>query len=656
MPRKKDKPSASRPARASRDSGVTTGGPIDFGGGIADGSPPDESQQAPAVAFAACSPPDTRTPPQFLIYFRRPLVLTADPVAKLTAKPPFSISQAQVSSGEAVLGLDPTFAQTWNLTDVTIGDLASAMSIAPLEQLTLQFQMSQRKTLSQSSLDSTESIQSSESTTSDKEAVNVTRASTETQNWHVDATASVSCGPASLSVTGGYSKGVTNSNQQAISHISDSTKKSAQSLKTVHKIEISGSTDTTISSAQTRTFKNPYYDRSMSINVFHLLKHYSVQTEIYEVRAAILINVDGLVFDSGFVLGNGDFLRSYLLDSSLLDNLSVALQGAMPTVSLSPDAQTLAATISRQALHLLFDDVNIFNVSNLAGKNANNVSLSFDAQLASSGLSDSLAHHLGAIFVILNFFYAVFNAPSPTAAGSLVDNDDDAAIRTASVLAADVGKKWDTLYPDYSKDPADTDIKDIMDNKQFTEIFRRLPGFLTLVNGAVGPLLGAAQQAEDAANAQAQANYLLTRLITHLSANRNYYVQNYLTYISEQTRNQAIIDFAESVLEKCNLPTDNPEAFDTQRAFVDGQQIVIPTFTPLTADEVTNYGTEIFGDASTASGTVEEPIPEVVEIDIPCDGVHIEVAPGGCVLPDVPPPPQNSLSIVVQNASLDLNK
>jgi hypothetical protein len=651
MPRKKKSHSISKPIVSSPKGVVIGPPPTDFGGGITDGGAPDQSQQTPAVPFAACSPPDTRTPPQFSIYFRRPLVLTPRPIIQLSEPPQFSISAAQVSGGNAVLGLDPTFLQTWNLTNVTIGDLASAMSIAPLEQLTLQFQMSQRKVLSQSSLDSTESIQSSESTTSDKEAVNVTRASTETQNWHVDATASVSCGPASLSVTGGYSKGVTNSNQQAISHISDSTKKSAQSLKTVHKIEISGSTDTTISSAQTRTFKNPYYDRSMSINVFHLLKHYSVQTEIYEVRAAIIISVDDLVFDSAFVLGNADFLRSFLLDSSLLDNISTALQGAMPTISLSPDAETLAATISRQALHLLFEDINIFNVANLAGKNANNVSTSFNAQLASSGLSDSLANHLGTIFVILNFFYAIFKTPSPSGGGLLIDTDDDTAIRAASVLAADVGKKWDTLYPDYSKDPAETDIKHILDNKQFTEIFRRLPGFLTLVNGAVAPLLGAAQQAEDAANEQAQANYLLTRLIVHLTANSNYYVQNYLTYISEQTRNQAIIDFAASVLGSCALPTNNPQVFDTQRAFVDGQQIVIPTFVPLTADDVASYGQILFGDDS----AVEEPIPEVVEIDVPCDGIHIEVAPGDCVLPNVPPPPQNSLSIGVQNASVDLN-
>jgi len=83
--------------------------------------------------------------------------------------------------------------------------------ITPFEQLTLEFQNTQRKVFDKSVIESTESIDSSESTTSDKEAVNITRASSKTENWHVDTTGMLTCGYASLSVTAGYSQSVTNS-------------------------------------------------------------------------------------------------------------------------------------------------------------------------------------------------------------------------------------------------------------------------------------------------------------------------------------------------------------------------------------------------------------------------------------------------------------
>ena len=126
-----------------------------------------------------------------------------------------NISQAVQIAGTAYtlrdvyFGLDARFSQVWNLVELTIGDLASTMSLAPSEQLTIEIQTSQRKVLDQSTLDSTEAVSSSESTTSDKEAVNVARSSSKTEGWHVDGTGTVSCGYGSASVSAGYSKSVT---------------------------------------------------------------------------------------------------------------------------------------------------------------------------------------------------------------------------------------------------------------------------------------------------------------------------------------------------------------------------------------------------------------------------------------------------------------
>src|SRR5205085_11714278 len=108
-------------------------------------------------------PPDTRFPPSFQVQFRRPVALCSllrppDPDA-----PPFpdlyvACVKIKRSQGGALrldfaFGLDLRFDQGWNLIRAGIGDLSSTMALAPGEQLTVEFQSSQRRVLDRSSLD-----------------------------------------------------------------------------------------------------------------------------------------------------------------------------------------------------------------------------------------------------------------------------------------------------------------------------------------------------------------------------------------------------------------------------------------------------------------------------------------------------------------------
>src|SRR5579871_6203434 len=166
-------------------SGGSLAGTNDPGGLASTPTPATTSQQGSAVGFPACSPPDTRTGPQFVLPLRRPIVVSS-----------FGRAGQLTIGGKAVdasLGLAARFEQTWNLTGLSIGDLSSTMSLAPSEQLTLEFQTTQRNVIDRDVLDSSESSDSSESTTSDKEAVNVVRSSSKTDNWHVDSTGTLTC-------------------------------------------------------------------------------------------------------------------------------------------------------------------------------------------------------------------------------------------------------------------------------------------------------------------------------------------------------------------------------------------------------------------------------------------------------------------------------
>jgi hypothetical protein len=606
--------------------------------------PPPKPPPLPAGSdfttnFPACSSPDVRTPPQFLIGFRRPLILLSNDHDDSTDDTLPLLAGTTIQAYTVAFGLDPLFEQTWNLIQLKIGDVASVIGLAPSEQLTLEFQFTQRKVLDQSAVDSTESLTSDESTTSDKEAVNVTRASSKTENWHVDTTGTLTCGYASLSVTAGYSQSVTDSNQQAISHIHDSTRKSAHSLKVLHKIEVRGVTETIVTNRMTRILKNPYRDRTLTVNVFQLVKRFLVETALRETRAALIVDVNQIQFDGDFVAANADFLRGALTDPTLLDNLDLALQAAHP--QLSQQALANAGVIAKRALTLLFDDANIFNMPPKGAVDSNLPSTSFDSSISTNaldtGLVDSSNNHLGVLFAILGGFYHLTREPY----------DDAAAIRMATALGKDLGQRFADLYPDLAKSPADSDIKNIMDNNNFTEIFRRLPAFLTMVSGMLMPLLEPAQSEQQAAVALAQATYVLNRLLSHLTANSNYYIQRYLLYIAAKTRNQAMIDFVQQVMGNPTFSTEVPNmSLDVSRAFISHQQVIVPTVNPLTPSEIAAIG---------AVRAVQDPVPLTLDIEVPSDGIHMEVAEGACQLNQVPANDGN-LTLSLKDANLSVSQ
>jgi len=112
---------------------------------------------APNDTLLVCSPPTTRTGPAFEILLRRPILLQeagdgsslpADVYSNISHAVPFA--GASYALRDVFFGLDARFSQVWNLKDVTIGDLASTMSLAPREQLTIEILTSQRKVLEQS--------------------------------------------------------------------------------------------------------------------------------------------------------------------------------------------------------------------------------------------------------------------------------------------------------------------------------------------------------------------------------------------------------------------------------------------------------------------------------------------------------------------------
>jgi hypothetical protein len=508
---------------------------------------------------------------------------------------------------------------------------------------------------------------STESITSDKEAVNVARSSAKTENWHVDGSGGFDIGIVKLGVSAGGSGTTTETAQDSVQHITEATKKSAHSLKTLHKIEVRGVSETLIQNRMTRVIKNPYSDRALSLNVFQLIKHFSVLTHLTEIRPALIAEVKGLVFDKEFVLSYSDFLRDQLIDPSLVDDLATAIQGAKPI--FSSGGQVAAQHVARLALRYLFDQPNVFKMPSPvrfpSGQSIdpNLPETSFDANptrplfnLDTSALGESLRLGLSDIFTTLNMFFKIYREMRDTAVPQgtppLLEQEDN-AIWLATALVNEIGDKWKTFVDNKQ------DALAVLDEDDLTEIFRRLSGFIAIVKDRLLGLLAAAADDQKAILDQAQAAFVLYRLIKHLVCNENYYIQQFLVYIAAKTNNQTIIDFVNQLIDATGrispeIPDVLRRVFDVNRSFVSKQVILVPSVRPLTAPDLVNVVRPLSDDPA-AEFSFDDITPTIADIEVPADGIHLETAPGLCVLPDVPPQAGNKVEFTVQNASLTVD-
>jgi hypothetical protein len=530
--------------------------------------------------------------------------------------------------------------------------------------------------LEQSTLDSTEQLLSEENTKVDKESVAATRSSSKTDNWRIDGSASISLGTfASASLQAGGSESVTDSAITSINQISEATQKSAKTLKTLHKIEVRGVTETSTQRRMKRTIKNPFADRTLSINVFAQLKRYSVETRLREFRPVLVFEARSLVFDETFIVANQDFLKNCLLDKSLVDALEIAASGANQTTTLQG-----AADLAERALDYLFGpdlghphvngDVygergaNVFNVDpiqNTPQTDANFPDTCFDAKLLKStwngifslegapytGLSEAIgtdekrALGLGEVYCALGYYRAIFRHEQDWLAEP---RERTRLVQLALSIADQVGSTWEAfkaIGEGGLKSEANTYLWYVFNTDSYTEVFRRLPGFLSLVKGWLAPLVSATWEQEEQKKQVEAATAAVDRLLKHLQFHAGFYTRKYLSYLAGEAEGHAIVEFANKAIESTgrlgpSVPETLQSVFDANRAFVDGNQIIVPGMQPLNSEDMAKLAAVLPG-----SGTVPPELPPasvkpvVVELEIPSDGIHIEVAPGLCVLKGV---------------------
>jgi hypothetical protein len=174
-----------------------------------------------------------------------------------------------------------------------------------------------------------------------------------------------------------------------------------------------------------------------------------------------------------------------------------------------------------------------------------------------------------------------------------------------------------------------------------------------MVEGMLRTLTGPADAEQQIAADHARGRIQLTQLENHLNCNKNYYVQQYLQYLAANTRNQAIVDLVDAVLAAAAAVSPAAAGLrtrlDVERAFIDRQQIIVP------AAEAATRTTIVPLEPGAQPIEWTPPPPQQQQVEVPSDGVHMEVAAGECVLAHLPAA-DTIVDLGIKDASLHLEQ
>ena len=586
-------------------------------------------------AYRSCDPPATRDAAEACIEFRRPLTL-----APLPFRPP---SKKELTHGRmllkfaqcvpvdmahvhAALALDLIFDQCWHFQDLIIDRLAATLALAPGEVVRMSVRTSQRKVLSRSTVDEVEQAESTEATIVDRDVINITRSSSQTNNWEVSTNSSVSIpvygAIVNFGASGGLSGSATRTANATSEQVNEATNKSASNLRALHRIEVSESREAFEEQDRSRRVVNPYRDRSLLVKIYAVAKQYCVDFTLKATQPVLVLDIGEMDFDRDFVLGNAAFLDAYLIDRRLALELPEALEAVVEASDISSAAEL--EELAGLALRYLFDEPDVFSVPAIGSQDANAPDSSFDAGLSKSGLGDAVANELGMVFTTLNWFFRLYRNEA--------GNDPQLATRIALAMDASLHDRW------FGIEETDA-VSNVLDTSDRTEAFRRLGGFLAFVSGTIRPLVRPAEDEKSRVAASRRADFVISRTVAHLRCHQDYYIARYLENLSAITRGVSLVDFVQKTLDRLPQMPGTAEAigalFAVEQAFVDRNTIVIPGRCVYSPDASRAFAARIDGDDAS---DLPFGILRAQEVLMPTEGAHLEPVAGRCVLGDVPDP------------------
>ena len=590
---------------------------------------------------ARCELPAVAPGSHDLVRFHQRIVALA--LAELTD---LTLARARVSQVNMSLGFLQRFEQTWEYRRTTLGRPVSHIALAPLERRRVQVAQKRKTNLSRSDRTKRSSRRTYDSASSTKASNSATNSSTSRNKWSVSAGGSYGIQDVGWGAhaEGSLEGSAEQTRQLAIENLVEETQKSSTEVMAETETTTTIGLQTSFEHIEEHQLVNPYSDRSVLFRLLELVDEFCVHTATAGLAPCLIFDFDpissdaqrlssSMKFDESFVSAHRQFLRTALLDDSLVDFIDS--QDALATES--NDTGEVSDNAVR-CLDFLFGDTGVFAPTT---EPTFDIDQSFIIDATRSGFLNAREVDATDIYLLLAGVRFLYRRDEQD-----FQNDALEALEFMRRAVEYVLVLYNGLSAWMGVSVANRRWLSAPDGR--TEQFRRIPAFIELAEQlVVGPLKMVGEQPSsatetadtpegegDEAGGAAPSSTGLSnsprmtaqaRVVNHLNCFGRYYTEEFLQFLHEWTGVAAIVELMASLDAEHRALVD---FVDFERSFVDGTAWIVPFAAVADAQAVADAFLNDSVDL-----TVLTQIDTEIEVRMPANGVHVEAVPGHCVLP-----------------------
>lgn len=196
---------------------------------------------------------------------------------------------AYYAPGTANLGVRLVYRQTWRPLGNQRGELVKTIPLGPRQTERVSTRIVRRQKVSRSSEDLKSTETTTETSDSSKDSSEVVREAASSFGWSVEASASMSVGYASASLSAGARGSSDQRSKNTSQKLSESMQRSASKIRTETKVVVSTESEITTEEARASEITNPNDEIAVTYVFSRLQRQYQVLTQLSEAQNVILV-------------------------------------------------------------------------------------------------------------------------------------------------------------------------------------------------------------------------------------------------------------------------------------------------------------------------------------------------------------------------------
>lgn len=574
------------------------------------------------------------------------------------------------------LGVRLNFRQYWTWLGQSLGAPTATLSLAPMEERTIALETRRRRMRTDTRRDVTEAVWRRETADSTRASSNTTQSSAHRRNWGFSTDGSLNIGRKEGFLNGkingafNLEDAVESNSESSLQSAREETMKSSEETRSQSEVTVETVVEQITTNKDVRVLKNPYHDRSMTLNFHSLTDRYRIGTTPRARRPKLMMQFAGMTLDEEFVLNNSSFLERALIDNGL----ALALGEAVATALRRPRfgrVDPVIRRLVRDAIDLLlvvpggvFRDFDVTDPDDLPGRWS--LPRSLDAAEDNTGFGDAHREGFGRSFTAIasaNFLRTRFLETGPPQ-----DEVDRYELDLCLALSETIQPEWRAL--------ATAHVDNLLDNQNATEVIRRVEGFLMIVDNLIRPKMGDLRvrtrlvrpefPGEDPLELSSivepevdeslrEAERVIDRTVAHLECYASHYREAFLRDVFDTTNGLAFRDVMIAILGQ-EMGVAQARALigtlDWSEAYLDGDIYAVG---PVALGQAGEWLEDVGGlldvdlpEGGAHYGAGENPSNnQSYEIDVGSGAVHVEPFAGHCLLSAAPPPEGDPVDLSV---------